>query len=339
MSLLEVVNLTKTFKVGHGGRARRVQAVRGVSFSMEAGETLGVVGESGSGKSTTARLVLNLIKPDDGQVRFRGESVLEARGGRLRALRRQMPMVFQDPYSSLDPMWLIGDIISEPLAVKGVRPEARRARVLELLDSVGLPAAFASRYTYELSGGQRQRVAIARALACDPEILICDEALSALDVSTQARTVQLLEELKRSTGVANLFVAHDLSMVRAISDRIAVMYLGRIVEYGPTAEVYKSPAHPYSQALTDAVPRPDPVIQKARERIKVTGEIPSASSIPEGCSFRARCLRATAICEQVDPTLTELTPGRSVACHNPLVQLPTPALRYAATAPPSSSSN
>lgn len=267
MSLLEVNNLSKTFVMRGSKGKRKVAAVQDVSFSLDRGEVLGVVGESGSGKSTTVRLLLGLITPDEGTVTLDGVDVLGARGKELRLLRRRMPMVFQDPYSSLDPSWLIGDIISEPMMLNGVTSASvRRARVAELLEQVSLPTSFASRYTYELSGGQRQRIAIARALACDPELIICDEALSALDVSNQASMLRLLLRLKREQGVAILFIGHDLAMVRSISDKVAVMYQGRVLEYGETESVYNSPQSPYTRALIDAAPIPDPKVQRARKR-------------------------------------------------------------------------
>lgn len=314
--LLEVSDITKTFTVRRRGRRQRVAAVRGVSFTLEHGVTLGLVGESGSGKSTAARLILRLIPADSGEVILRGQNVLAASTKELRIIQRRMPMVFQDPYSSLDPTWLIGDILTEPeLLVRSMSRKEQRKRARELIDMVGLPASFVDRYPYELSGGQRQRIAIARALGCTPELVVCDEAVAALDVSTRASIIGLLQDLQDETGVGYLFISHDLALVQTISDYVAVMYLGQIVESGPTESVYRAPGHPYTRALIDAVPVPDPVIQRKKKRIEVTGEIPSAMNIPSGCTFRTRCPFATDLCEQLEPPAVKVAPDQFANCH------------------------
>lgn len=314
--VLECKDLTKTFTVRRQGKKAKVAAVRGVSLSLPRGTTTGIVGESGSGKSTAARLMLRLIEADSGSVKLGGVEVMHAKKKDLRKLRRRMPMVFQDPYSSLDPTWLIADLLTEGLdqEVKLTANE-RHEKAEELLRSVGLPVAFAERYPYELSGGQRQRVAIARALACDPEVVVCDEAVAALDVSTRASVIILLQELQERTGVSYLFISHDLTLVEAISDNIAVMYLGRIVEQGPTAMVYDTPAHPYTRGLIDAVPVPDPAVQRTRERIEVEGEVPSALDVPPGCTFSSRCPFAVDRCRTEVPEMREIRPGQQAACH------------------------
>lgn len=315
--LLEATDLSKTFKTRRRGRKQLVSAVRGVSFTLERGKTLGIVGESGSGKSTTARLVLRLIEADEGSVKLDGAEVLESKPKDLRRLQRRMPMVFQDPYSSLDPTWLVGDIVTEAAALEqDLRGRLRRERAEELLQMVGLPESFADRYPYELSGGQRQRVAIARALSCEPDLVVCDEAVAALDVSTRASIISLLQELQAKHGAGYLFISHDLTLVQAISDDVAVMYLGRIVEQGPTRLVYERPAHPYTRALIDAVPVPDPKVQRQKERLKVAGEVPSALNVPPGCAFNTRCPFATEICREQEPPYLEVDPGRFTACHH-----------------------
>ncbi|MFF4776645.1 ABC transporter ATP-binding protein [Microtetraspora fusca] len=315
MTLLDVEGVAKSFPARR--RKAVVRAVRDVSFRLDRGQTLGVVGESGSGKSTTARLVLGLIRPDAGRVHLDGMDVLAARGDRLHALRRRMPMVFQDPYSSLDPTWTVRDIVTEPVRLGRRRDRAVPAtRAAELLELVGMAPAFAQRYPHELSGGQRQRVAIARALACDPDLVALDEAVAALDVSTRAGIIGLLQDLQTSLGVAYLFISHDLALVRLVSHEVAVMYLGRIVERGPTERVYAAPAHPYTRALISAVPVPDPVVQRNRTRPPVLGEVPSALAVPSGCAFHPRCPLATDICRTIDPPVVDLDDGHAAACHH-----------------------
>lgn len=313
--LLDVKNVSKTFTIRRNGKKTLVRAVRGVSFSVARGRTLALVGESGSGKSTTGRLVSRLIEPDTGSIDLEGESVRRAKGKELRALRRRMPMVFQDPFSSLDPTWLIEDILCEPAgAAKGNK--SRRAA--ELLEMVNLPSSFAHRYSYELSGGQRQRISIARALACEPSLMVCDEAVAALDVSTRAGIIGLLQDLQERTSVGYIFITHDLALVQGISQDVAVMYLGRIVEYGKTASIYSRPAHPYSDLLIKSIPIPEPRLQKSKTPIQATGETPSASNLPRGCPFASRCPLAAEVCEEIDPAMQTLSDGRSVACHFPL---------------------
>ncbi|WP_033439361.1 ABC transporter ATP-binding protein [Saccharothrix sp. NRRL B-16314] len=320
MTLLDVRGLAKSFpakRSGLLGRRAWVHAVRDVSFTIERGRTLGVVGESGSGKSTAARLLSGLVRPDSGSVRLDGVDVLAARGARLRALRRRMPMVFQDPYSSLDPTWLVRDIVTEPLRLVGQRDRRTlTARADELLELVGLTSAFGRRYPHELSGGQRQRIALARALACDPDLVVLDEAVAALDVSTRAGVIGLLQDLQDRLGVAYLFISHDLALVRVVSHDVAVMYLGRVVESGPTAQVYADPAHPYTRALIAAAPVPDPVVQQSRPRPPVRGEVPSALAVPTGCSFHPRCPLATDLCRTTEPPLVEQALGHTAACHH-----------------------
>ncbi|PRZ44023.1 oligopeptide transport system ATP-binding protein [Antricoccus suffuscus] len=315
-SLLEVTDLSKTFKVRRRGKKQQVAAVRGVSFTLDESTTLGLVGESGSGKSTAARLMLRLIPADSGSVMLRGTDVMAAGTKQMRTIQRSMPMVFQDPYSSLDPTWLIGDIVTEPEMLADTLTRGnRRTRAKELIDLVGLPSSFVDRYPYELSGGQRQRIAIARALGCKPELVVADEAVAALDVSTRASIIGLLQDLQQETGVGYLFISHDLALVQTISDYVAVMYLGQIVEFGPTADVYSTPGHPYTRALIDAVPVPDPVVQRQKERIRVTGEIPSALNIPSGCTFRTRCPFATDLCTQQEPPRIQVGEEQFATCH------------------------
>jgi oligopeptide transport system ATP-binding protein len=311
-ALLEVRDLTKHFPVGRGV----VRAVDGVSFSIEKGETLGLVGESGCGKTTTGRCILQLERPTSGSIRFEGRELttLDQRG--LRAVRRKMQVIFQDPYSSLNPRMTVGQIIAEPLAVHRIVPgrAARAARVQELLRHAGLLPAMARRYPHELSGGQRQRVGIARALAMEPSLIICDEPVSALDVSIQAQIINLLEELQTEFGLTYLFVAHDLSVVRHISDRVAVMYLGKIVEMTDRKSLYEDPQHPYTKALLSAVPIPDPAVEAQREHTVLGGEVPSPLNPPAGCVFHPRCPIAVAECRTVVPELREIRPGHHAAC-------------------------
>ncbi len=317
--ILEVRNLVKHFPIGggvFGGAPALIKAVDGVSFSIRRGETLGLVGESGCGKTTTGRCILQLEKPTAGEIFFEGHDLATLTGGELRKVRRRLQVIFQDPYSSLNPRMTIGQIISEPLAVHGIVPDraARATRVRELLGHAGLLPAMARRYPHELSGGQRQRVGIARALAMEPALIVCDEPVSALDVSIQAQIINLLEELQSEFGLTYLFVAHDLSVVRHISDRVAVMYLGKIVEITDRKTLYESPQHPYTRALLSAVPIPDPAVEAGRERIVLGGEVPSPLNPPSGCVFHPRCPIAVDDCRREVPALREIRADQRVAC-------------------------
>ncbi len=317
--ILEVRNLVKHFQVGGGflsGAPAVVKAVDGVSFSIRRGETLGLVGESGCGKTTTGRCVLQLERPTSGQVLFEGRDLTALSEAELRPVRRRIQVIFQDPYSSLNPRMTVGQMISEPLSVHRIVPDraSRAARVQELLRQAGLLPAMAHRYPHELSGGQRQRVGIARALAMEPSLIICDEPVSALDVSIQAQIINLLEDLQAELGLTYLFVAHDLSVVRHISDRVAVMYLGKIVEITDRKSLYEDPQHPYTRALLSAVPIPDPEIEARREHVVLGGEVPSPLNPPSGCVFHPRCPIAIPECRGDVPALREVKPGHLAAC-------------------------
>ena len=317
--ILEVRDLVKHFHISggaFGSQAAVIKAVDGVSFAIRRGETLGLVGESGCGKTTTGRCILQLEKPTSGQVIFEGRDLTTLPDAELRKTRRRLQVIFQDPYSSLNPRMTVGQIIAEPLAVHGIVPDrmARAARVRELLGHAGLLAAMARRYPHELSGGQRQRVGIARALAMEPSLIVCDEPVSALDVSIQAQIINLLEELQAEFGLTYLFVAHDLSVVRHISDRVAVMYLGKIVEITDRKSLYEDPQHPYTRALLSAVPIPDPAVEAGRERIVLGGEVPSPLNPPSGCVFHPRCPIAVDECRREIPALRETRADHRVAC-------------------------
>ncbi len=318
--LLEVRDLVKHFPVG-GGLFKRsegtVRAVDGVSFSLRRGETLGLVGESGCGKTTTGRCILQLERPTSGQIVFEGTDLATHSEQQLRELRRHMQVIFQDPYSSLNPRMTIGQILAEPLKVHRLvaGKAAREKRIQELLTQVGLLPQHAQRYPHQLSGGQRQRVGIARALAMEPSLIICDEPVSALDVSIQAQIINLLEELQSRLGLTYLFIAHDLSVVRHISDRVVVMYLGKVVEVADRKTLYEAPVHPYTRALLSAVPIPDPKLEATRERTVLRGEIPSPLTPPGGCVFHPRCPMAEARCSAEIPRLREIHPDHWGACH------------------------
>ena len=318
--LLTVTNLVKNFelRVNNGARRKKriVQAVTNVSFSVGKGQTLGLVGESGSGKTTVGRCILRLIEPTSGSVEFEGQDLGALKFEELRALRRKMQIVFQDPFASLDPKLTVGASISEPLTVQSV-PGDHADKVIELLELVGLSADHAQRFPHEFSGGQRQRIGVARALALNPALIVLDEPVSALDVSIQAGVINLFEDLQSRLGMSYIFIAHDLSVVRHIADRVAVMYLGKIVEIGEQQAVYEHPTHPYTKALLSAVPLPDPKTERSRHRIMLEGDVPSPVNPPSGCRFRTRCWKAQDVCAQEEPMLTVRTSGQMSACHFP----------------------
>jgi oligopeptide transport system ATP-binding protein len=318
--LVRVENLKKYFPITRGVIFQRtighIKAVDDVSFEIYRGETLGLVGESGSGKTTTGRTILQLYRPTSGKVYFEGKDLTKMRGEELRRMRRKMQIIFQDPYASLNPRMTVGSIVGEPLEVHNVaKGKELRERVQELLRLVGLNPYFINRYPHEFSGGQRQRIGVARALALNPSFIVCDEPVSSVDVSIQAQIVNLLEDLQEKFGMAYLFIAHDLSMVRHISDRVAVMYLGKIVELTDRDELYSNPLHPYTQALLSAVPIPDPIVEEKRRRIILKGDIPSPANPPPGCNFSTRCPVAMEVCKEEEPEMREVSIGHSVACH------------------------
>jgi len=320
--ILSVKNLVKHFPIMRTHwvvftqQAGAVHAVDDVSFDLFKGETLGLVGESGCGKSTTGRTILQLHRPTSGHVYFEGKDLAATKGEELRLMRRRMQMIFQDPYASLNPRMTVGEIIGEPLIVHGVAtPKEVEERVKDLLKRVGLNPAYYNRYPHEFSGGQRQRIGVARALALQPSLIICDEPISALDVSVQAQVVNLLEDLQKEFNLTYLFIAHDLSMIRHISSRVAVMYLGVIVEIANRHELYHNSLHPYTQALLSAVPIPDPVAEEKRKRIILQGDVPSPVNPPSGCRFRTRCPIATKVCAEARPEFREVSSGHWVACH------------------------
>ena len=314
--LVEVRHLKEYFPISVGMfRSKPLKAVDDVSFSIRKGETLGLVGESGCGKTTVGRTLLHLYKPTDGEILYNGKPIKTK--AEVNEFRKKATMVFQDPYSSLNPRMTVSDIIGEPLDVHKMyaSKQERHERILELMNRVGLNSEHAARYAHEFSGGQRQRIGIARALALDPDFIVCDEPVSALDVSIQAQVINMFDELQEQMGLTYLFIAHDILVVRHISDRIAVMYLGKMVELADAAEIYERPLHPYTKSLMSAVPQPDPKVARANKRIVLSGDIPSPLNAPSGCPFRTRCPNATEACAASMPEFKELAPGHFVACH------------------------
>ena len=326
--LVRATDLVKEFPITSGVFIQRqvaaVHAVDGISFSIRKGETLGLVGESGSGKSTTARLLLRLLDLTSGQIELEGEDITTASGARLRNVRQKMQMIFQDPYASLDPRMTVRDIVGEPLVIWNRWKNGGSVRVAELLERVGLNPDHANRFPHEFSGGQRQRIGIARALALQPKLIVCDEPVSALDVSVRAQILNLLANVQREFDLTYLFISHDLSVVRQVADRLAVMYLGKIVEIGERDELYERPVHPYTQALIAAVPIPEPVKERQRKHILLGGDIPSPVNPPSGCRFRTRCFKAQEICAKEEPALVDRGHGHPSACHfaEPLELIP-----------------
>ena len=318
-NLIEVSGLKQYFTKTNGLFGKKVQyikAVDNVSFHIKKGETLGLVGESGCGKSTTGRTLIKLYEPTDGKIIFDGEDITNYSQKQMLPFRKRMQMVFQDPYASLDSRMTINEIIGEAMVTHGIATGSEKNdRIMDLLDKVGLMKDHANRYPHEFSGGQRQRVGIARALAVNPEFIICDEPISALDVSIQAQVINMLEDLQQDMGLTYLFIAHDLSMVKHISNRIGVMYLGNLMEIGTSDEINEYPAHPYTQALLSAVPLPDPKMARERKRIVLQGDVPSPLNPPSGCPFSTRCTKCMKICSEVKPKLKEIAPGHQVACH------------------------
>jgi peptide/nickel transport system ATP-binding protein len=320
---LEAKDLVKYFPTGHKGLfgrpSQQLKAVDGVSFVLRKGETLGIVGESGCGKSTLARLITRLLDPTSGEVVLDSQDITTIRGRELRTVRRQIQMIFQDPYSSLNPRHSVGQIISAPLEVQGtIKGDAVKSRVREMMTLVGLNPEHYNRYPHEFSGGQRQRIGIARSLILNPSIIVADEPVSALDVSIQAQILNLLEQLQHDLGLSLIFIAHDLSVVRHIADQVAVMYLGKIVEMGPSAIVYGRPLHPYTTALLSAVPVANPKKRGASGRIRLQGDVPSPVDPPSGCRFRTRCWKASDLCASIEPPLSDMGDGHLVACHHPM---------------------
>lgn len=318
--LLSVQNLVKHFPITRGvifrKRVGEVRAVEGVSFDLHRGETLGLVGESGCGKSTISNTLLRLEEPTSGKAIYKGRDIFSLSRRELRELRREIQVIFQDPYASLNPRMTVGDIVSEPWEIHtDTTPKNQRRAAAELLERVGLNADHLNRYPHQFSGGQRQRIGVARALALNPEVIICDEPVSALDVSVQAQVINLLEKIQRELGISYIFIAHDLSVVRHISERVTVMYLGKVMETGDENDIYQRPAHPYTQALLSAVPIPDPRLRETRERIILEGDLPSPAHPPSGCVFRTRCWKAQDICAEQVPELKDRGQGHPSACH------------------------